>query len=845
MSLVPHDFQLADQRRLEDNNFTGAVVIEPGGGKAQPLDSLVLTPDGFIRMGDVSVGTRIVVPSGGDAAVSGVFPQGIRDVYHITFKDGRTVLADSDHLWTLWKPRYDKHNPGKRYTLTTAQVARDVRMVDGRSKWAIERIEAPDLGNWESSIPPYVLGLLLGDGGLSQNSVMFTTTDSELLDAISDSLPDGLALRRTANDSITYRISGVAGAGNPWLRELRRLGIQGKLSKDKSVPRQLLHSKAADRLALLQGLLDSDGTPNKNGAAVALASRDLLNDIIWLTRSLGGEASFSTKQVQMPGWDSPRAYYKSQLRLPDGVIPFRLQRKIDKMVPATKYRMIRHLIREVEYVGKMPTQCIMVDHPDHEYVTDDFVRTHNTVTAALAGKNSGANLRLLVAPQQTHYGEGDGYEWTIAQLEPSQRFQALSNGSKSGKTAWSDLHFGVSGTYAITPQLFARTDWSDFRFDLAIIDEVHLIAGGGVSTKRLIGSGRMNPETKIRSDALRADMRIAMSGTPVRNKFANWYTLARFLWPERNGLTDVASISASAWRDEWMALGTQEFWTKDVPYGAEVLQTKGAASLVRVKDYVGEKEPGRFAASLPCFIQHFRRANCCEFHPNGFLPTEAPQVIHEHIELTAGQKRAIAEMEESYLSRVDGGEIVARIAMTAEQRIRQMTLAEASVSDDQVVFAEDAKSPKLDRAIEIVQSIDDQVVLFTSSKIFAGVAARRMNAAGIPTAEYSGNVSAKDRESVVPAFQRGDIRAVVVTIAAGGTGLSGFHKVSQTEIWFDSDVDPTNNVQAESRVDRMGGKGQVQRFYLQDTLGWDAGRMTAQLQARELLALSNRVEVSA
>lgn len=475
-----------------------------------------------------------------------------------------------------------------------------------------------------------------------------------------------------------------------------------------------------------------------------------------------------------------------------------------------------------------------------------------TLLATLAGANSGADVKLLIAPQGTHFGEGDGYLWHVEQLDPDSPFQVLHNkGTKAGRMAWSDLRFGIPGWYVVTPQLFARTDWSEFRFDMVIADEGHLLVQGEQSKTRLHSLSRISGS------------RIYMSGTPVRNRFENWHSAATFLWPERKGPRDIADISFPRWRDHWMQAGTpQEFWIKRAPYGAEVLKemysfqgktvTTDPATrkergilakavktrYVRVENFEGERQPGAFVSQLPCYIQHFRRQQCCEWHPDGFLLLDEPNVSHEHVELTPTQIRAIHEMEEFYRAKIKGGELLAAISMVAEGRIRQLTLAEASMVDDEVVFEEDAKSPKLDRAIEIVSEMDGEpVVLFTASQKFARVATQRFAKAGFSSREWSGKVS--DRDQVMADFKAQRFQVLVVVISAGGTGVSGWQRVCNTEIWFDRDVDPTNNTQAEGRLDRWGSKAQVQRIYLNDSLGYDDDRFTKQEAKIEALARSN------
>lgn len=345
-----------------------------GLGKSQPLDSLVLTPTGFVRMGDVRVGQAVVSPDGSTTIVTGIFPQGVRDVYEIEFVDGRKARADGEHLWTVstYDDRWWKRATKKR---TTLELLNDLKTKNGDSKWSVQTVQPVDLGSWSSSIHPYVIGSLLGDGGLTQSGIRFTTADADMVSELNKLLPHEVKLRHVAG--YDYGITGGqhGGRANPVLDELRILGMMGHGAWTKQVPPALLISSVADRLALLQGLLDTDGSPAEAGFDFLSASIQLADNVVWLTRSLGGKAKKAVKFVD--GKPFQRIYG----RLPNDLAPFRLQRKLDKLVPSSKYPMTHLAIKSIVWVSSEETQCIRVDSELHEYVTDEFVRTHNTTSA--------------------------------------------------------------------------------------------------------------------------------------------------------------------------------------------------------------------------------------------------------------------------------------------------------------------------------------------------------------------------------------------------------------------------------------------------------------------------------
>ncbi|MCX4635958.1 helicase-related protein [Streptomyces platensis] len=133
---------------------------EVGSGKAQPLDALVLTPRGFRPMGEMAVGTEVVVPSGDLAVVDGVFPQGEREVWRLVLSDGSTVECDDEHLWIA-----GTRGAAER-VLTTRELRGDLLRADGRPKWSIPPATPVDLDGGEARpLDPYELGRALGDGG--------------------------------------------------------------------------------------------------------------------------------------------------------------------------------------------------------------------------------------------------------------------------------------------------------------------------------------------------------------------------------------------------------------------------------------------------------------------------------------------------------------------------------------------------------------------------------------------------------------------------------------------------------------------------------------------------------
>ncbi len=365
-------------------------------GRAQPYDSQVLTPDGFRALGSLEVGDLVVGSDGLPTPVIGIYPQGRKQVYRVTTQDGASTLACGEHLWTVRTPE-DKRRNRTRVLETREMIGRLRR---GR----IRRFELPVVSAVElvpQSVPmdPYALGLLLGDGCLTTSTTpSFTTADPQLAEELQARLPE-VELHR--KDEINYVLRRADGGGrggvitaNPVTEILRTLGLAGTRSSTKFVPQQYLQNSAARRLALLQGLLDTDGGPvSQDGRTCRVhyctTSPQLRDDVVFLVRSLGGVAYWRTRPAEgrSPGLANGRPVpyrhdaYVVDIRLPAGLPPFRLIRKRDAYDTAGGGRPMR-FIDSIEPAGEQDTMCIQVAAADSLYVTDDFLVTHNTLNDA-------------------------------------------------------------------------------------------------------------------------------------------------------------------------------------------------------------------------------------------------------------------------------------------------------------------------------------------------------------------------------------------------------------------------------------------------------------------------------
>ncbi|MFI5568210.1 helicase-related protein [Streptomyces sp. NPDC051740] len=475
---------------------------EVGSGKAQPLDSLVLTPDGFRRMGDMRTGDEIVVPTGERALIDGVFPQGERDVWRLVLSDGSAVECDDEHLWIVgtscaW------HRGQAPKVMTTREIRLDTYKANGSSKWYLPAAVPVDLGG-DSGLPldPYLFGLLLGDGSFRHN-LRLSTVDDEIRDAVATAVAPDCRLVPVTGSRCDYTIQLTRRAGgvrNPVIQALRDLNLWGLTSHGKFVPDAFKNTSIKNRLALLQGLLDTDGTVHKDGLSVSLcsASYRLADDVAWLVRSLGGRARVLPKG----------AAFNVSVALPDEYAPFRLSRKADRVRSRPEYNTFRRGIRAVEYVGRKPAQCISVAHPSRAYVTDNFTVTHNTMVALramLAVVDAGGQAAMLapteVLAQQHHrsvtemMGElAEGGMLGGAEAATKVVLLTGSMGAAARRHALLDLATGEAGVVIGTHALIEdKVKFHDL--GLVVVDEQHRF--GVEQRDALRGKGKQPPHLLV------------------------------------------------------------------------------------------------------------------------------------------------------------------------------------------------------------------------------------------------------------------------------------------------------------------------------------------------------------
>ena len=388
------DYRVSSGSLLLDMNLGGG--FGPGlhrfvgmneGGKEQPVYAPVLTPSGWRQIGSLKVGDTVYDSQGNEQTVLGVFPQGKKDVYKVDFDDGSSVLCGIEHLWET--SSFTERHAGRKSVKPLSDIVNTLRYGKNLNH-SVRLVKPIQHSPKKFSIQPYTLGVLLGDGGLTEYASI-TSADQEIFDRVFNEIKLIFGdFSLSARDKYTKNIV-FNKAQNPVLSELRRLDLFGKKSHEKFIPTEYLFGSVAQRLELLQGLIDTDGyiSPKKSEALFYSTSKTLAHQTLDLVRSLGGLGRIRYKKSSYKNKDGKRVICKDcwivSFYLFDDMMPATLGRKL---VNYSKRELNRcHFISNVEKISKAESVCIKVSSLDSLYVTENYVLTHNTSEALEVMRN--------------------------------------------------------------------------------------------------------------------------------------------------------------------------------------------------------------------------------------------------------------------------------------------------------------------------------------------------------------------------------------------------------------------------------------------------------------------------
>jgi SNF2 family DNA or RNA helicase len=554
------------------------------------------------------------------------------------------------------------------------------------------------------------------------------------------------------------RVNWKLGGRNPVRAFLDDCGLSGRTSTRKFIPTNYLLADVSQRLGLLQGLMDTDGYVDARGHVEYYSSSEqLMHDVTFLVRSLGGTARQNLKvapkyrhkgedRIGKPAW-------RVTIALPEQFNPFRLDRKAERYRRRPKYPPCRAIV-DVIPLEPREMQCISVDAPDHLYITDDFIVTHNTVQVIAhvqrRKETEGASPVLVIAPTSvTHTWENE-----IKKFAPSLRTLRLQSGSDRA-AKYDTIH---DYDVVVTSYALARLDAHQlerFRFRTLVLDEAQ---------------NAKNPASQIAKvvRGLQADHRLALTGTPVENSLRDLWAIFGFVEPGLLG-------SETSFRRRF------ELPIADGDEGAAaVLRSRLEPFLLRrTKEDVAKELPERTEAVIECELTALQRR------------------IYRGI-AEAARRDVLAKYDE------DGAESTTVHVLAALTRLRQVC-AHPGLLSPEYLDDPDA-SGKFDAFMETVDEVLDgghKVLVFSAFASMLRIMRTAFDRRDLPYGYLDGSTKDRDRQIEVERFMGDNGPPVFLcSLKAGGVGLT--LTAASYVILYDPWWNPAVERQAIDRTHRIG-----------------------------------------
>ena len=798
---------------------------EMGLGKALKKGTEVYTPTGYVPIEELKVGDEVIGKNGKATKVIGFYPQGKKQAYRVTFSDGASVECCDEHLWQVNTPT--RKSRGNKPVVKSLREIVDAGLTRKNGKngfrwnWYIPLVDPVQFKNRDpilDRLPPYIMGLLLGDGHLTGNSLMFSTADNEIIRSIEKQMGTDWKVRKCDGeyDYALTRKGAREAQLEPVHKYMRESGLKGTLSPDKWVPDEYLDAPVDDRLALLQGLMDSDGTVTKcervNAAVYCTTSPMLRDDVIWLCQSLGGTATFWEKHPFYYDKDRNKVHCKTAwlvvVSIPKGMCPFRLKRKA-KLYPnlRPKYAPTRAIV-SVEKTTKEQMYCIAVDAPDKLYVTKDFIVTHNTpqslAIALMLKYKYGIDNNLIIVPASLKWNwpieieKFTSERYVVIDGTPDHRIQCWlgnyeTSFGKGGKIVYRKAKkkpfFYVVNFELILEDLFGgrqhkiksdddaeaiqrklkATGRSKVRaerlrsvrsrvWDFLSVDEAHALAGH-------------NSKRSSNTKSMRANFKLAMTGTPLDGKLEQLHSVFEFVKP---GLFMSKTRFLQRHADF-------DFWGKVKKYKriSEVREKIRPYFLRRLKKDVLKDLPDKIYVNI-------------------------------YIELTVKEKKAYDSIADRTHECSEDAEALVRTIRCKQFCDHPELVGETMKSSKMTIF--------MDTVDELVSQNAEKVIIFSQYKQMLDLIALELKKSNIRFLRIDGDTDKRERAAMTQKFNEDPkIDAIIGTEAMSqGLNLQGASYV----INYDDNWQPLVMRQREDRAHRHGQKNTVTviNFVCKDTI---------------------------
>ena len=334
-------------------------------GKALSLDTPIPTPSGWTTMGDIQVGDTILSNTGVPTTVT--FATEVMNnhaCYEVEFDNGETIIADAEHLWKVNTSNWS--NKSKILTTEEIKKYKDTHSLD--QGFYIDITEPVQYEYKSLPIHPYILGLWIGDGYSGDGRYVQSTIDNiEMVQYISET---GYKVTEPSINSTNSERRNIVG--------LRTLLNKNNLLKNKHIPSDYMFSSIEQRLELLRGLMDTDGSCTKKGNCEFYQKNfELIDQVRTILSSLGIKSRCSCKIINGVN------YYTLKFSTTKYIV-FKLKRKVERQLLCKGHvKNTRIYITKLTKTNSVPVRCIQVDNDEHMFLCGKtMIPTHNTTCAS-------------------------------------------------------------------------------------------------------------------------------------------------------------------------------------------------------------------------------------------------------------------------------------------------------------------------------------------------------------------------------------------------------------------------------------------------------------------------------
>lgn len=752
---TPYSYQM-DSFLYSRDHTKFLLADEQGLGKAVPLNTLVLTPNGYKQMNDLNVGDYVIGSNGKPTKILNKYIHNNLKMFKVTFNTGEYVECCQDHLWGYKLHNDDRLKNGYRYgKYHRVADTKALQNIIKHNRCYIPMIDPVYYPPKELHIPPYVLGVLLGDGYLNRTPSI-TTDDADIIDILNKQLDNGVFTKYPSTPN-TYGYKN--GDLVKWLKYYNLLHTH---SDTKFIPNDYKYSSIQDRIELLQGLLDTDGYISKNGTTIEYytTSKTLADDVIALITQLGGTCGHKMKHgtYKKNGISIPckECHVITQIHLPKDIRPFKLQRRLVRLNP--KRFNPRRIINSIEYIGYYPGACIEVDAVDSLYALKNCILTHNTKQAldiAVSKKGQMKHCLIVCGVNELKWN------W-VNEVSVHTNEQAHILGFKDGKIG--SVHDRLLDLQNKHEEFFLVTNIETLR-DTKIQEYIKILCTCGVIGMTIIDEiHKCKNSTSMQGKAIHCCCtyyKLALTGTPIMNAAIDLYNVLKWLEVENHSLTQF--------KNHYCIMGG---------FGGYQI--------------VGYKHLDELQSRLDKYMLRRRKEDVLDLPPKIYT--------NELLEMDAGQTKIYKEVEQTIQDNIDKILLLPN-PLTALTRLRQVT------GNPDILTTHKVNNVKYKRMVEIVYEVVNnggKVIIFSNWARVIEPAAELLemyNPACITS-------QVKDKDKLLKEFKENPkCKVILGTIGCLGTGFT--LNEANTVIFLDEPWSSADKQQAEDRCHRIGTKGTV------------------------------------